>query len=152
VIANGAVNIIPDEVYMEGTFRAMNERWRDEAHQRMKEMAQGIATSMGAICEFDIVRGYPFLINEPVLTGQIRQYAIEYLGEGNVHDEEIWMAAEDFAYYSQVSDACFYLCGVGNVKNGITSPLHSPTFDIDENSLEVSAGLMAYLTVKRLGY
>lgn len=152
VIANGAVNVIPDEVYMEGTFRAMNETWRDEAHRRMKEMAQGIAISMGAVCEFKIVRGYPFLINEKKLTEQIRHHATEYLGEENVLEEDIWMAAEDFAYYSQVSDSCFYLCGVGNAAKGITSSLHTPTFDIDENALAFSSGLMAYLAIKRLGY
>jgi amidohydrolase len=152
VIANGAVNVIPDEVYMEGTFRAMNESWRDEAHKRMTEMAQGIAASMGAACEFKIVRGFPFLINEEKLTEQITQYARDYLGEENILEEDIWMAAEDFAYYSQAADSCFYLCGVGNKSKGIISSLHTPTFDIDENALIVSTGLMAYLAVKRLGF
>jgi len=151
VIANGAINVIPDEVYMEGTFRAMNERWRDEAHRRMTDMAEGIAKSMGATCDMQIIRGFPFLINEEKLTADIKTHAAEYLGEGNVLEEDIWMAAEDFAYYSQAADSCFYLCGVGNVAKGITSTLHSPTFNIDEKALEVSAGLMAYLALKRLG-
>jgi amidohydrolase len=152
VSANGAVNVIPDEVYMEGTFRAMNEVWRDEAHRRMKEMAEGIAQSMGAACELRVERGYPFLVNEKKLTEQIRQYAIEYLGDKNVLEEEIWMAAEDFAYYSQAADSCFYLCGVGNPDKGITSSLHTPTFDIDEDALAVSSGLMAYMAIRKLGY
>ena len=114
-------------------------------------MAEGIAKSMGAACDFKIIRGFPFLINEAKLTAEIKTHASEYLGEGNVLEEDIWMAAEDFAYYSQAADACFYLCGVGNVAKGITSTLHSPTFNIDENALEVSAGLMAYLALKRLG-
>jgi metal-dependent amidase/aminoacylase/carboxypeptidase family protein len=63
---------------MEGTFRAMNETWRDEAHKRMKTMAEGIAKSMGGNCELTIVRGYPFLINEKKLTEKIRQYATEF--------------------------------------------------------------------------
>ena len=151
VIANGAINVIPDEVYMEGTFRAMNEVWRDEAHRRMTDMAEGIAKSMGATCDMKIIRGFPFLINEKKLTAEVKSHASAYLGEENVLEEDIWMAAEDFAYYSQVADSCFYLCGVGNVAKGITSTLHSPTFNIDENALEVSAGLMAYLALKRLG-
>ena len=151
VIANGAINVIPDEVYMEGTFRAMNETWRDEAHRRMTKMAEEIADSMGAKCEFRIQRGYPFLVNEEKLTDQIRSYAVEYLGEENVLDEDIWMAAEDFAYYSQVADSCFYLCGVGNKERGIQSSLHTPTFDIEENVLGLSTGLMAYIALKRLG-
>jgi amidohydrolase len=151
VIANGAVNVIPDEVYMEGTFRAMNEHWRNIAHERMKEIAQGVAVSMGATCEFTVTRGYPFLVNEKKLTTQLTGYAVDYLGEENVLEEDIWMAAEDFAYFSQATNSCFYLCGVGNASKGITSSLHTPTFNIDEDALAVSSGLMAYLAVKRLG-
>lgn len=151
VIANGAINVIPDEVYMEGTFRAMNEGWRDEAHKRMTRMAVQIADSMGATCEFRIQRGYPFLINDEKLTDEVRRHAVDYLGEENVLEEEIWMAAEDFAYYSQAADSCFYLCGVGNQEKGIQSSLHTPTFDIDEHVLCISTGLMAYIALKRLG-
>lgn len=151
VIANGAINVIPDEVYMEGTFRAMNETWRNEAHKKMTQMAEQLAEAMGARCEFKIQRGYPFLVNEEKLTDEVRVYAIEYLGKENVLEEDIWMAAEDFAYYSQVADACFYLCGVGNEKKKITSSLHTPTFDIDEDVLSMSPGLMAYIALKRLG-
>lgn len=151
VIANGAINVIPDEVYMEGTFRAMNETWRDEAHKRMTRMAVQIAESMGATCEFRIQRGYPFLINEEKLTDEVRRHAVDYLGAENVFEEDIWMAAEDFAYYSQAADACFYLCGVGNEEKGIRSSLHTPTFDIDERVLAISPGLMAYIALKRLG-
>jgi amidohydrolase len=151
VIANGAINVIPDEVYMEGTFRAMNETWRNEAHARMKKMAEEIAGAMGGKCEFRIQRGYPFLVNEEKLTEEVRRHAVDYLGEENVLEEDIWMAAEDFAYYSQVVDSCFYLCGVGNKEKGIQSSLHTPTFDIDENVLAMSTGLMAYIALKRLG-
>lgn len=151
VIANGAINVIPDEVYMEGTFRAMNEAWRDEAHTRMTRMAESIAEAMGGRCAFRIQRGYPFLVNEEKLTDEVRRHAIDYLGEENVLDEDIWMAAEDFAYYSQAADSCFYLCGVGNEEKGIQSSLHTPTFNIDEDALAVSTGLMAYIALKRLG-
>lgn len=151
VVANGAINVIPDEVYMEGTFRAMNETWRNDAHRRMVKMAEDIAEGMGARCEFSILRGYPFLVNEEKLTEAVRGYAVDYLGEENVLEEDIWMAAEDFAYYSQAADACFYLCGVGSREKGIQSSLHTPTFDIDENALAVSTGLMAYVALKRLG-
>jgi amidohydrolase len=151
VIANGAINVIPDEVYMEGTFRAMNEVWRDKALALIENMVDKVASGMGATCKIRIERGYPFLVNEEKLTANIKQDAIDYLGEANVLDEDIWMAAEDFAYYSQVADSCFYLCGVGNPEKGISSSLHSPTFNIDENALGISTGLMAYFALKRLG-
>jgi amidohydrolase len=151
VVANGAINVIPDEVVLEGTFRAMNEKWRTEAHKRMTKMASDIAESMGAKCEFRIVVGYPFLVNEEKLTEEVTNYAVAYLGEQNVLEEDIWMAAEDFSYYSHAADSCFYLCGVGNIEKGIRSSLHTPTFDIDEDALATSTGLMAYIALKRLG-
>ena len=151
VIANGAVNIIPDEVYIEGTFRTLDEKWRAEAHKRIKKMAEAIAESMGGSCDFKIASGYPFLINEENLTAQVKTFAQEYLGKDNVLDLDIWMAAEDFAYYSQVIDSCFYLLGTRNKEKGIASSLHTPTFNIDENALVLSTGLMAYIAVKRLG-
>jgi amidohydrolase len=151
VIANGAINIIPDEVYMEGTFRTLDEGWREEAHRRMKKIAVNIAESMGGSCEFRISKGYPFLVNEEDLTEQVATYAREFLGSKNVEELDIWMAAEDFARYSQSVPSCFYVLGVGNKENGITSSLHTPTFDIDERALSVSTGLMAYIALKQLG-
>nr|WP_240336878.1 M20 family metallopeptidase [Rufibacter sp. SYSU D00308] len=151
IIANGAPNITPDEVHMEGTFRTMDEGWRREALERLKKMAEGIAESLGATCESKVVDGYPFLVNEEKLTASFRDIAEEYLGEERVVETDIWMAAEDFAYFSHASDACFYLLGVGNQQRGITSSLHTPTFDLDEDALKVSTGLMAYAAYKLLG-
>jgi amidohydrolase len=151
VIANGATNVIPNEVYMEGTFRTMDEKWRGEAHIKMKKMAEGIAESMGGSCEFNIMKGYPFLINEEVLTTATRGHAEDYLGKENVLDLDIWMAAEDFAYYSQVADSCFYRLGTRNEERGITSSVHTPTFDVEEDAFKISTGLMAYLAIKQLG-
>ncbi len=151
VTANGATNIIPNEVFLEGTFRTMDEDWRAKAHEKMKKMAEGIAEAMGGSCDFKIVRGYPFLVNEEKLTAEVRTYAEEYLGKENVEDLDIWMAAEDFAYYSQVADACFYRLGTRNEERGITASVHTPNFDVDENALGLSTGLMAYIAIKQLG-
>lgn len=151
VIAQGATNVIPNEVYLEGTFRTLNEKWRAEAHIKMKKLAESIAEGMGGSVDFRIEKGYPFLVNEEHLTARTKAAAIEYLGEENVLDLDIWMAAEDFAYFSQASDACFYRLGTRNEAKGITSSVHTPTFDIDEKALGLSTGLMAYLAVKELG-
>jgi amidohydrolase len=151
IIAEGATNVIPDEVYLEGTFRTFSEDWRVKAHEKMKKMAVGIAESMDASCDFEIRKGYPVLVNEESLTKQTRTFAEDYLGKENVVDLDLWLAAEDFAFYSQQVPACFYRLGTGNKELGITSPVHTSTFDIDENALELSTGLMAYLAVKQLG-
>ena len=150
VTANGATNIIPNEVKIEGTFRTLDEDWRAEAHKRMKKMAEGIAESMGGSCDFDIHKGYPFLINEEKLTANARTFAEDFLGKENVVDLDIWMAAEDFSFYSQVTDACFYRLGTGNAVKDTQYSVHTPKFDIDEDALKISTGLMAYIALKQL--
>ncbi len=151
VIANGATNVIPNEVYLEGTFRTLDEKWRTEAHSRILKLATSVVEGMGGTVDFEIRRGYPALVNNPTLTAAARKGAEEYLGKENVLDLDIWMAAEDFAFYSQQADACFYRLGTRNESRGITSSVHTPTFDIEEKSLETGMGLMAYLAVKQLG-
>ncbi len=150
VIANGATNVIPDAVYMEGTFRTLNEEWRDEAHRLLRQLCEGLAASMGAVCELEIRRGYPYLENEPALTARTRAAAEEYLGPENVVELDQWMAAEDFAYFSQAAPACFYRLGTRAPDGRFAASVHTPTFDIDEAALAVGPGLMAWLAVREL--
>jgi amidohydrolase len=151
IIGNGATNVIPNEVKLEGTFRTLDEVWRNAARQKMKFMAETMAISMGGTCDFHIEKGYPVLINEEKLTASVKHHAINYLGKENVLDLDIWMAAEDFAFYSQQVASCFYRLGVRNEARGIISSVHTPTFDIDEDALLTGTGLMAYLAIKELG-
>ena len=150
VIANGATNVIPNEVTIEGTFRTLDEQWRSDAHVKMKNMAEQLVSGMGGSIDFEIRRGYPVLYNNEALTARSKSTAIDYLGKDNVVDLDIWMAAEDFSFYSQKMDACFYRLGTRNEVRGITSSVHTPTFDIDENALKIGMGLMAYMAVKEL--
>jgi metal-dependent amidase/aminoacylase/carboxypeptidase family protein len=149
-IAEGTTNVIPEQVYMEGTLRTFDEKWRAIAKQKIKDICNGIATAMGAEVDVNILDGYPFLHNNEELTAQAKLWATEYLGEENVQELPIRMTAEDFSYYSQVVPACFYRLGTGNAARGITSPIHTPTFDVDENCLAIGAGLMAWIAYKQL--
>jgi amidohydrolase len=150
IIGKGATNIIPDEVNIAGTFRAMNEEWRKSGLEKIKKMAESIAEGMGGRCEVDISHGYPYLENNPELTRRLRQAAVDYVGKDNVIDIDITLGAEDFAYYSQVIPASFYRIGTRNDAKGITSYVHTPTFNIDEDALTLSPGLMAWMAVKEL--
>ena len=152
VIAEGATNIIPSEVKIAGTFRALNEEWRESGLQKITAMAQGIAEAMGGQCEVKISRGYPFLKNDVSLTRRIREAANEYLGVENVVDLDLTLGSEDFAHYSHVVPASFYRLGTRNEKRNITSYVHTPTFDIDEDALKIAPGLMAWMAVKELEY
>jgi amidohydrolase len=147
VMAKGATNILPNSIYLEGTFRTMDEDWRAKAHQKIRQIVEGICESFGAKADLEIRKGYPFLKNDPVLTRKMKKCAQDYLGAENVVDLDIWMAAEDFSYYTQEMPGCFYRLGTRNEEKGIVSGVHTPTFDIDEDALEIGCGLMAWLAV-----
>lgn len=142
----GATNVIPSKVFIQGTFRSFDEEWRFEAHRLLRQLALQLCESMGGSCELDIVVGYPFLRNDELVTNQVRQGAMAYLGADNVVELPPRMGAEDFAFYSQVMPASFYRLGTKN-PNG--TGLHTPNFDIDEQALEVGAGLMAWLAMEK---
>lgn len=141
-------NVIPSEVKLMGTFRAMDETWRFKAHEIIKKQATELAHAMGAEIEIDILVGYPCLYNNEEVTERSRALAGEYLGQENVQDTEVRMGAEDFAFYSQIIPACFFRLGTGNIAKGITSGVHTPTFDIDERAIETGIGTMAYLATQ----
>ena len=128
-----------------GTFRAMDEKWRAEAHQLIEKISNQIVHSMGGELELHIDKGYPAVINNDELNASAKKAAGEFLGKENISETELRMGAEDFGYYAQQIPACFYRVGVMNKEKGITSGVHTPTFNIDENAIEVGIGLMAWL-------
>lgn len=136
-------NVIPSEVKLMGTFRAMDETWRFNAHKRMQEVANGIATSSGAEIVFKIDVGYPTVYNDPVITEKARSIAASTMGNSNIEEGELRMGAEDFGYYSQKIAGCFFRLGTGNKQKNITSGVHTPTFDIDEDAIEIGMRMMA---------
>lgn len=150
IMGAGATNVIPNEVAIHGTLRTMDEPWREEAVQKIERISRETVAAMGGKCDVEIRRGYPYLRNAPELTARSQAAARAYLGEENVVDLDLWMAAEDFAYYTHHLDGCFYRLGTRNEAKGITSGVHTPTFDIDEHALEIGTGLMAWLAVSEL--
>lgn len=138
-------NVIPAEVKLMGTFRAMNEEWRFKAHELIKRQATELVHGMGGELDILIDVGYPFVLNNEALTISAMQKAGEYVGEGNVETTEMRMGAEDFAFYSHLIPACFYRLGVGNLSKGIMANVHTPNFNIDEDAIEIGMGMMAWL-------
>jgi len=140
-------NVIPDEVKLMGTFRAMNENWRLKAHELIKKTTTELVESMGGQADIHIDVGYPCVINDNTLTQKAREQANQLFGEKNVGETEIRMGAEDFGYYAQLIPACFFRLGTRNLEKGITHGVHTSRFDIDEKALEQGVSLMAWLAV-----
>lgn len=141
--ALGATNVIPEKAHIKGTFRTMNEPWREEALQLIENSIRSIAQSNGAEVDLNISRGYPYLENHPETTAKMRELSKEYLGEDVVNDLPIRLTAEDFSYYSQEVPACFFRLGVRNEEKGIVHGVHHPRFDIDPEALRIGIQMMA---------
>lgn len=138
-------NVIPNEVKLKGTFRAMDEVWRFKAHELIKKMTADLVHSMGGEIDLLIDVGYPSVYNNETLNEETRKKAEDYIGKNNVEETEARMGAEDFGYYTQQIPGCFYRLGVMNIERGIVSGVHTPTFNIDESAIETGMGMMAWL-------
>ena len=144
----GSTNVIPEKVNIKGTLRALDEDFRMKTHEKMLVIASSIAETYSLTIDFDIRKGYPCLVNDEAVTKKSISFAKEYIGAENVIDLPIRMTAEDFSYYSQKVPSCFYRLGTANKSKGIIHGLHTSRFNIDESSLKVGMGLMAYLAIK----
>ncbi len=138
-------NVIPSEVKLMGTFRALDESWRSKAHELIRKQATALVTGMGAELDLHIDVGYPSVINDEKLTEKARALAEDFAGVANVETTEMRMGAEDFGFYTQRIPGCFFRLGSGNMAQGIISGVHTPTFNIDENAIETGMGMMAWL-------
>jgi len=150
VVANGATNVIPDDVILEGTFRTMNEEWRLEAHELIASHASNIASAMGGSVEVEIRHGYPFLHNNEQITRESKELAIQLLGKEKVEDMDIRMTAEDFAWFTQRIPGMMYRFGVGFPGSEQPYSLHSPRFKVNESALKTGISLLSFLAIELL--
>ena len=145
VHGGNTTNVIPTEVKLMGTFRAMDEVWRFKAHELMMQQAKGLSLATGAEIDFKVDVGYPTVDNEPIITEAAWKLADTFMGASNVEETEKRMGAEDFGYYSQVIPGCFFRLGVRNESKAIIHNVHTPHFNIEEESIENGVGMMAWL-------
>lgn len=148
VEADGATNVIPPVVRLQGTFRSMDDDWRYEAHAIIRRIVEHTVAAHGGETDCRIEIGYPPLLNDSELTGWVRRQSTALLGPDRVRDLDLWFAAEDFAFYARERPACFYILGVGNEAAGILHGLHTPRFTIDEEALRTGAATMAHLAMQ----
>jgi len=145
----GATNVVPNQVYIQGTFRTLNEEWRFKVHQMISDICHSVTAEMGGSVDVDVRVGYPFLENDINLTERSKIYAIELLGAENVKDLDIRMGGEDFSYYTHHLPGCFYRLGTSEPNNPSTG-LHTPTFMVDENALKVGMSLLSWIALQEL--
>jgi hippurate hydrolase len=136
-------NVIPSEVKLMGTFRALDEAWRFKAHEIIRKHTTELIHAMGAEADVHIDVGYPTVYNNEALHEYAKGLAEEFMGPEKVEETEVRMGAEDFGYYSQKIPGCFFRLGTANKEKGLTSGVHTPTFNIDESAIAIGVGMMS---------
>jgi hippurate hydrolase len=150
-IAGGfATNVIPDKVEILGTLRTMNEKWRNEAHQWIKDIVEHTCSAYGAKAIVEIPIGYPSLYNDPSLTTDAEAWARDYMGAENIHTLDMRMAGEDFSFYTHHVPGCFFRIGTNQNNEKFLAPVHNAKFDIDENAMKHGVGLFCWMAVNAL--
>lgn len=138
-------NVIPSEVKLMGTFRAVDEVWRFKAHELIRQQATSLVTGMGGEIDLHIDIGYPSVFNNETLNSKARTIAEDFMGTSQVETTEMRMGAEDFGFYTQLIPGCFFRLGTGNIQKGISAGVHTPNFNIDENAIEIGMGIMSFI-------
>ena len=146
--AHGASNVIPPKATLQGTLRTLDESFRKKTHKIIFDVIRDIESVTSSKCTVNIKVGYPVLFNNVKLTQSSKKMAQYFLGVDSVKDLDVRMSSEDFSYFSQECESCFFRIGVSN-KN-LKQSVHHPNFNIDENCLELGMGLMSFLVATNL--
>ena len=141
--ALGATNVIPERAEIKGTFRTMNEEWREKAAILLMDLANNLENKYKGNVNLIISKGYPFLKNDDELTEKLKAKFESFFGPENIEGLALRMTSEDFSFYSQTIPVCFFRLGVGNKEKGIIYSVHHPKFDVDSACLKT--GMLAMI-------
>ena len=142
-------NIIPEEVEMVGTIRALDVEMRSQIHSSVERITTNIAEAMGAQAEVRFGLGYPITYNDPELTASVVQVLEASAGKENVRLINAVTGAEDFSYYANEVPGFFFFLG-GKPHNQPleeTAAHHTPDFFLDESSFKVGVRALTNLAL-----
>jgi amidohydrolase len=144
ISGEGATNIIPEKVYISGTFRTFDESWRAEGLALVRQVSAETEEEFGVRIEVNIAEGYPVLFNDENLTSKAIEFSAELLGKDKIETYDIRMSSDDFSFYSALAPSLY--CRVGIMKKGSEMlKLHTADFDIDEDGMETGVANLSWL-------
>jgi len=142
--AGDVFNVIPNEAYMEGTVRTLNNELRAALPEKIEAVIRGITEAFGATYELNYHKDYPVTVNDPGITESFRLSAEKILGEANVGiAAKPSMGAEDFSYFLLEIPGTYIRIGVRNLEKGICQEIHHPKFDVDEDIFKIIPAVYA---------
>jgi amidohydrolase len=145
-------NVIPEEVTLTGAIRALTPDKRDALAAELDRLARGVARASGGSHHLEVQMAYPSVFNHPELCAEFKDSACKILSAEKVMDKPSpSMTGEDVAYFHQKVPGVHWLLGTANPDLGFTHPLHSPSFDFNEEVMAPGAAIQACCAVDFLG-
>lgn len=135
-------NIIASKTVISGTIRTFDKQTRSLMRSELEKTVSTLCKMNGAEYSFRYEKGYDALVNNEKVSRVIEEAALHILGEGSVLHPPPDTGGEDFSEYTKRIPGAFYFLGVGNSAKGITSPQHSPTYNVDEAVLLPGAKIL----------
>ena len=146
-----AENVIPDRVELAGTIRSFEPEVTTRVLDRIREIANGVATTHGVRIDVELRRGYPALINAESCAQTVSEVATTLLGVERVSAKQLPMAgSEDFAYFAQAIPAAYFFLGAGR-PNESTPGCHHPDFDFDDELIPTGVDVFMGIAQARVG-
>ena len=150
VHAGRAFNVIPERAELRGTVRTFGGRFWEDAPRLLEETARGVASALGGQANVEYRRLSAPLVNDEKQSALMREVAAAVIGADNVREGVRTMGGEDMSYFLEKVPGCFAFVGSAPRGKGRASPHHSPTFDIDEESLVIGAELLTQTVIRYL--
>lgn len=144
ISGEGATNIIPENVFIAGTFRTFNEKWRTEGLTLIRFLSAETAKEFGVVIDVNIAEGYPVLFNDENLTSKAIEFSEVLLGKDKIETIDFRMSSDDFSFYSTLAPSLYYRIGIRK-KDTEMLKLHTSDFDIDEDGLETGVANLSWL-------
>lgn len=144
-----ACNIIPDDVYMEGTYRYAADFYKDAVKEQMVGICKSVAKAHGCTAECEFIKEAPPLVNDDKLAKIAYEASADMFGEENLLVQDFWMASEDYSYYRDIAPIFMYHVGVGKA-DGSSASLHNPGFFAPDGTAPFCAELLAGTAVAAL--
>jgi len=144
ISGEGATNIIPENVFIAGTFRTFDEKWRTEGLALIRSLSAETAKEFGVVIDVNIAEGYPVLFNDENLTSKAIEFSEVLLGKDKIETIDFRMSSDDFSFYSTLAPSLYYRIGIRK-KDTEMLKLHTSDFDIDEDGLETGVANLSWL-------
>ena len=144
ISGEGATNIIPENVFIAGTFRTFDEKWRTEGLALIRSLSAETAKEFGVVIDVNIAEGYPVLFNDENLTSKAIEFSEVLLGKDKIETIDFRMSSDDFSFYSALAPSLYYRIGIRK-KDTEMLKLHTSDFDIDEDGLETGVANLSWL-------